>query len=369
MTQTPPWKDGRGALAALPGVHKVRVRLASGVGEYWYAWRGGPRILAESAPGEAALKVRVARASSAAGEAYHRLKTDRNSADGFLAGLIYAWQASPEFAGLGERTRRDIRKHLGVIRDGSEAKGAPGLGSMPVNALEARRARLTLIEWRNHFAATPCTADQYMATLQQLLTWARDQGHTDANPLAKFPRLYRVDRSAVIWTPDEIEALCAKAEPELQRAILVAALSGLRQGDLLRLTWSDVGDKVITRTTAKRKRVVHVPITAELRKVLDACPKDTPYVLTKAGAPWKVSTLEKRFSIARKACGLEGKRWHDLRGTYATLLAQAGVEVSAIARIMGWQKEAADDIVTRYVSGEVVALAAVRRLARFTSTS
>lgn len=141
-----------------------------------------------------------------------------------------------------------------------------------------------------------------------------------------------------------------------------AAHSGLRQGDLLRLTWTDVGAETITRKTSKRGRVAHIPITKELRTVLTACPKVSPIVLTKDGAPWKASTLEKRFSIARRAAGVEGKRWHDLRGTYATYLARAGVEPAELARVMGWQRETAESIVTHYVSGEAVALSVLHRL-------
>lgn len=40
----------------LPGVHRVRARLAgSQIAEYWYAWRGGPRILAVKARSDAEL--------------------------------------------------------------------------------------------------------------------------------------------------------------------------------------------------------------------------------------------------------------------------------------------------------------------------
>src|SRR4051795_907812 len=40
---------GRGAMRVqLKGIHKVRAKLAGGAaGTYWYAWRGGPRLIGE----------------------------------------------------------------------------------------------------------------------------------------------------------------------------------------------------------------------------------------------------------------------------------------------------------------------------------
>ena len=346
--------NGRAVKAPLLGVHRVRTKLANGPAEYWYAWRGGPRILAESAATERVLALQVERAAPAAAQRYHELKADRHTADGFVSGMVTAWQASPEFALLAPRTRADLRKHLSVVK--------VDLGTMRIAALKAKGARKALMDWRAQYAATPRTADHYVSTVSQMLSWAREQGLTDADPLKGWKRLYSVDRSAVVWEPDEIEAVCAKAEPELRRAILLAAYTGLRQGDLLRLTWPDIGKDTIVRTTSKRKRVVHVPLTAEVRALLEECPKLGPVILTdKAGKAWNVSTLEKRFSIARRAAGIEGKRWHDLRGTYATLLARAGVGPLDLARIMGWSKDAAE-VVTSYVSGQTVALAVVKRL-------
>lgn len=349
-------------MAPLKGVHRVRISLASSRAEYWYAWRGGPKILSESAPTDAALDRLVAAAAAKAGEAYHAAHAVRTAPmTGFLAGLIQMWKASPEFAKLGERDRADLHKHLAVVsRD---------LGTMPVAALRADGARKVLLDWRLRYQGTPRTADFYMTAIARLLAWARDNGETAADPLREWTRLYSVDRSDIVWTAEEIEAVCAaaEAEPELQRAILVAAYSGLRQGDLLRLTWTAIGKEVITRRTKKRNRVVDIPITATLRTVLDACPTGGLYVLTKDGKAWKASTLAKRWGIARakaakKLPSIVGKRWHDLRGTYATELVRSGVEDEKVDRIMGWKKGNSEQTRASYVTGDVVAHLAIARL-------
>lgn len=361
-------------MAPLPGAHKVRVTLANSRAEYWYAWRGGPRILSESAPTDKALDQRVARAAADASRLYHEHIAKRGpNAEGFVAGLIYAWQESPAFAQYAPRSQKDLRKHLSAIHE--------KYGALPVKAMGSVGFHRDVIDWRDSMAATPCTADQLVSTIQTMMKWGKEAGHGTPE-FGEWRRLYKVDRSAIVWEPDEIEALCAAASPELQRAILLAAYTGLRQGDLLRLTWADVGKDTLTRFTNKRRRTVHIPLTPEVQAVLDSCPKIGPVVLTDRPErpdkdnpkPWNPSTLAKHFALARAAAAearkdpaLKLKRWHDLRGTYATLLVRAGVTSEGLARIMGWSKETADEIQTRYVGGRAVALAALERLKRFTA--
>jgi integrase len=352
--------SGRAVMAELPGVHRVRARLAGGVAEYWYAWRGGPKILAESAATPKALKLKVQRAEFEAGKLYHKHVENKGpNAEGFVAGLIYAWQESAEFALLSPRTQRDLKKHLSLIRD--------KFGTMAVAGMGSDFFRKEVMDWRGSYAATPRTADHLVSTIAQLMAWGKEAGRCKAE-FGTWRRLYRVDRSAIVWEMHEVEAVCAKAAPELQRTILLAAYTGLRQGDLLRLTWADVGKDAITRVTAKRKRTVHVPRLPEVDAILDACPRVGPVVLTdRAGKPWNVNTLNKHFDQARKAAGITGKRWHDLRGTYATFLVRAGVPETDLAEIMGWSKEAAAQTKTSYVGGAAVAQATVERLRRFTA--
>ncbi len=54
------------------------------------------------------------------------------------------------------------------------------------------------------------------------------------------------------WSPEEIAAVKAVASPEVARAIDLAIHTGLRAGDLFRLSWSHVGENAIVITTGKR---------------------------------------------------------------------------------------------------------------------
>ncbi|MDZ4371589.1 MAG: tyrosine-type recombinase/integrase [Phenylobacterium sp.] len=357
-------------MAPLKGVHRVRKRNATGLAEYWYAWRGGPCILAETAAAERVLDLKVAAAAGEAGRRYFEAHEGRKAAPkDSLLGWSKAWQASPEFKlKLSDRTQKDYRRALAVVES--------DLGDFPVAALKADGCRARLLKWRNGYADRPREADTFAGALSKLLAWARSQGLTSADPMREWPWIYQVDRSDIVWKAHELEAVCQKAGEDLQLAILMAAYSGLRQGDLLRLTWSAIGEGKIIRRTSKKRRVVHIPITPALQRVLDICKAragltdplalSSLTVLTKNGKPWKASTLNKEWQAARalaaaKIADLAEKRWHDLRGTFATSLHREGYEDEDVDRIMGWQRGSSEQTRASYVSGDVIAHAAIAR--------
>lgn len=360
--------------AMLPGLHRVRKRLASGaLAEYWYAWRGGPGILTATAPNEAALVREIGRQTPAAAEAYrnHRQPTsDSVSFHGLVTRYLVALEADTK---LSDRTKSDRRKHLDVAR--------AELGAMEVRAFDSRKARGFLINWRDGYAATPKTADEHLGAVSAVLAWAADRGELAANPVKEFPRLYKVDRAELIWEPQHLAILLAHAAPEFEYAVRLAALTGLREHDLIRLPWTAIGEKAIVWQTGKsrgRKTVV-IPITPPLAALLAQIPRrDAVTVLTSSRKlPWTLAGIAAALRRARldaldhamktrraNTSGIEGLRFHDLRGTAATNFILAGLDLQDVALILGWKLERVREIAARYVSGEAMGLAMVRRLGR-----
>jgi len=343
----------------LPGVHRVRKELASGPAEYWYAWRGGPCILTAKAKSDALLEREVERLAPAAAELYGR--DTRPAVDtAFLAGLVTRYLGSLEFERLADRTRRDRRKNLDRAR--------ADLGALELYALEARGARSLLLGWRDRFKATPRTADALLSDLSAVLGWAHDRGEIALNPVKDFPRLYRVDRAAIIWQPQDVAAVLAHASEELRHAILLASHTGARLGDLRALTWSAVGQNAVSWQTGKSRgrRTAVVPITPDLRAVLDGIPRrESPNILTSARRrPWTESGLETALRKAKIAAGIHGLRWHDFRGTAATNLVRANMTEADVATVLGWSTSKVQEIARRYVTSEEVGLAILDRWKR-----
>jgi hypothetical protein len=121
----------------LPGVASATKRLADGtLRRYYYAWRGGPLLKAEDGaplqPGDPAFHVAYTAAHAAR----------RKPAAGTLFSLIAAFKASGEFTGIrSAKTKTDYLRYLTMIED--------EFGTMPVAAVEDKRARGKFKEWRD----------------------------------------------------------------------------------------------------------------------------------------------------------------------------------------------------------------------------
>lgn len=149
----------------------------------------------------------------------------------------------------------------------------------------------------------------------------------------------------------------------LQRVVRLAAATGLRQGDLIKLSWNDIQDDAIVMTTSKRDRQVVVPLTPVAQEILAQCPKVSVRVLTNTfGRPWTSEGLKTVFAKAKTAACIEGLRFHDLRGTAATKFRLAGLDDRDIALVMGWSESAVTALMRKYVSSAEVALDLLQRM-------
>lgn len=341
----------------LPGVHRVRVSVAKGRAEYWYAWRGGPRILAVKARSDAELDAALPAHVSAATEAY-RAAVKPPAPKHVLDGLITAYLASPDFAKLGERTKSDQQKHLSVVRK--------RWAELPLEALKAEGMRKAILDWRDTYGKTPKTADDYMGALGRVLSWAKARGDIPANPLEKAPRIYHANRAERVWTKADLIALLKGQSAEFRRAVLLAAFTGIRLGDLVELTWKEVGTDAITFATNKSggTTVAVVPITPKARAILKQIGrKDLGCVLTHSrGEPWTEWGLQTAMQRAKVKAGIKGLTFHDLRGTAATTFIRGGLPLADVASILGWETKKVQNIARRYVTSEAVAAGMLERL-------
>lgn len=160
--------------------------------------------------------------------------------------------------------------------------------------------------------------------------------------------------------PPEVARLIAHAAAgiykELDQAIYtVAAFSGLRQGELLGLRWRHIDfDRSLIhvlenltrgrRSTPKGKRRRVVPLAGTGAKALHAlratsnwtAPDDPVFAFPATGTPMSRSPMMRRYRQALEAAELPVDfSFHDLRHTFGTTMARAGVPVGTIQAWMG----------------------------------
>ncbi|MGB5903076.1 MAG: tyrosine-type recombinase/integrase [Xanthobacteraceae bacterium] len=332
--------------ARLQGINTVRKRLADGTVRLYYYHRatgialsgkpGSPEFLRDYGAAEKTM-------------------LDRHA--GTLNGLVRDYTQSPEFGHLRDSTQREYRRMLTKV----ELK----FGNMPLAALEDPRVRQDFMAWRGVVAKASGDreADNRLSVVSAMLSWAKENGHVFSNHIAGFRRLHSADRSDLIWLPEHIRAFMAVAPVELQRALILALHTGQRQGDLLRLSWSNYNGSLISLRQGKTGRKVEIPCTKALRKMLDGLDRNAAVVLaTKTKRPWTPRYFKAQWEAASKKAGIADLHFHDLRGTAVTMLAEAGCTTPQIAAITGHSLKTVTTILdkylarTRVLAGEAVTL-------------
>jgi integrase len=160
-------------------------------------------------------------------------------------------------------------------------------------------------------------------------------------------------RRGLIWTD---EASTGNVYANVDRAlILTAAMTGGRQGELLALRWRDVDwfvQKARVRRnyvrgqfgTPKSKRSSRgVPLAIRVAGALDELHRQSAYQADDdlvfahphSGKPLDRSQLLKRFKRYCRLAGIREQRFHDLRHTFGTQMAAAGVPLRTLQEWMG----------------------------------
>jgi integrase len=246
-------------------------------------------------------------------------------------------------------------------------------GSAPLAAFADARMRGDIIDWRDTWSAQPRTADKASVMLATLLGWVVERGRLPVNVAAAIPQLHQADKADEVWERRHMRAM-VNAPAHLRHALVLAAFTGLRLGDLVRLEWANVGSKAIIVTTRKRKGRAVIPVTPTLRRLLDKLAAHqaqlvkelelesapTTVLVNSRAAAWTESGLGSVFQKS-KPKGFD-RRIHDLRGTYATWLATKGLTNEEIARILGWTAKRVDEIRARYVNEERVVISLLERM-------
>ena len=141
-----------------------------------------------------------------------------------------------------------------------------------------------------------------------------------------------------------------KALPDHQREVVLFALAtGLRQRNILDLTWDRVDFQrrvaTIEDGDTKNGEALGVPLNDIALAVLERQKgKHRTHVFTYRGQPLRTANT-RACRAAFKACGIKDFRWHDLRHTWATWLRQNDVPTWVLQELGGWKSEA---MVRRY---------------------
>jgi len=193
--------------------------------------------------------------------------------------------------------------------------------------------------------ARKSTANRVLSVLKAILNKAFQDGLTaDDSAWRRVKPFNNVDEPVVRFlTPDEAKALLSACRPDLRMLIEGALLTGCRFGELARLKVSEVdfdNGRVCVSGEAKSGRSRHVPLNEAGKRLFANILSDKPradHVFLKAdGSVWGKNHHVRPLQEANQVAGIEPPvRFHELRHTYASQLAQHGVDLLTISKLLG----------------------------------
>ena len=232
-------------------------------------------------------------------------------------------------AGTAVRYRIAWRLHVG-----------PKLGRFLLKDLK----RMDLQQYANKrlvSGAAVSTVHQELTLVGGMYTFAMDQELVDRNPVRRV-KLPRPNKKLPRFLSDaEEQHLLAVAPEPLRTAIRIAIHTGCRDGEVRNLRWTDIdfegGNIMVRNTKSRRDRLV--PMNATLREVLSKIPRhfSCPHVLVnpRTGKRYAFKLTNSAWKLALKRAAIVGFRFHDLRHTTGSRLAQLGVSPAVIMEILG----------------------------------
>lgn len=165
----------------------------------------------------------------------------------------------------------------------------------------------------------PATVNRELACLKTIFSKAMKNGKAGRNPAQGVKLLKENNERDRILSPEEYAQLLAQCSPHLKQIVKVAYHTGMRQGEILNLTWGQIDLKEgfikLNPEDTKTNEGRLVPLAGELIEMFKNMPRGLPGVRVFAFQGKPLSYIKVGFVKACKRAGIEDFTFHDLRHT------------------------------------------------------
>jgi integrase len=258
----------------------------------------------------------------------------------------HAERAAPTVADLADRFLEDAK---GRCRPRSVAEYeslirqlvVPKLGGLRVGSV----TRLDVEAFHREVSrVTRVRANRALSLLRAMFFQAVRSGLRADNPAQKIARNAEHHRERFL-TLDELHALFRALDNCRDQgsadALRLMVVTGARRGEVLNATWSQfdltAGLWVKPASATKQNRVHRVPLNATARALLGrmAAEATGPLLFPGRRVGAAQTTLKRTWATVCVRAGITGLRVHDLRHSYASFLASAGLSLPTIGALLG----------------------------------
>lgn len=178
------------------------------------------------------------------------------------------------------------------------------------------------------------TANRNLTLIKSVFSRAKEWGlFQSENPASLVKCGRETNRRLRFLDENEIRQLLASCEARLLPIISCAIMTGMRKGELLRLSWENINMEqgIIYILESKSGKPRQIPIAPQLREVfLNLGPKISGLVFELPEI-----SLRRFFARALKDAGIANFRFHDLRHTFASHFIMRTNNLPVLQQILG----------------------------------
>jgi integrase len=193
-------------------------------------------------------------------------------------------------------------------------------------------------------ARAPTAANRVLAVVSRMFSLAVKWGMRGDNPCRGIERNGEVKRTRYLTGPELArlsDALAELPDQSAANAVRLLLLTGARRGELLAAKWADIDLDLATwsrpAATTKTKTLHSVPLSQAACRLLREMQSraESEWLFPALSGNGQRGHINAAWISVRKDAKLPGVRLHDLRHTYATILASSGLSLPVIGKLLG----------------------------------
>jgi integrase len=238
----------------------------------------------------------------------------------------------PQYPRWSEGTHKSTQS---LIRQMVEAFGDRPIGAITGDDIETYLARR-----RGDDEWADSSYNRYLAIFKAIFKYAQERGRIVQSPAAAIKTIRLQKKQPNPYSDTDLKKLLVELGKNLGKwAVAVVAVdTGMRRGELMRLRWNDIDldQRTILVKDTKNKEDRSIPMTDRVYDVLSLAYSENRASELPTLEVWGVSAdIRQLLTRVGKRVGIEMAIMHRLRDTFGTRLADKGVPVDRIKKLMG----------------------------------
>ena len=218
-------------------------------------------------------------------------------------------------------------------------------GHLPLDKISRHDIQLYHGELRE--SLSPATCDHVLGLISRCMKLAVDWELLDKNPAAGLKK-FNVDNTRNIFlTPEELGRLLRILDNDSIRmpclAVKLMLFTGSRVGETLHATWNDIDTDsavwTVKSENSKSRRVRNIPLGTAALEVLEELSSlrinEFVFTSSRSRTGERLKSIDKVWQRLRIEAGLPTLVLHGARHHFASTLANAGVDLYQIQKILG----------------------------------